>query len=471
MPDNTTPTPHTHRPQMVACTAVHRLPDGEVRLLGAVEQVTGAMTRVEMSNSTDAHLPKTMRLLVDAGIGQGREADRWQMPAAAKDVDALILTHGHLDHIGSIPALIEGGFDKPIVSTQATLAIARISLDDSLGMSGATDREVEHFLKRFDALAHAIPYDVAGGDALGFVGSITFKEAGHILGSASVDICSSTSRVIVSGDLGRPNSPILRDANTVWSSAQPVDVLVMESTYGSKSHAHGHDDIEKKLEDIVNSAARRKAKVLIPSFAIGRTQLLMYFLNELVESKRIPAIPVAIDTPMGQLVTDVYAHARQLFDKEALAKIARGDDPLAFDTLFTVKRGADSQRLVDAEGPMIVIAGSGMCAGGRILRHLKAGLPDPECTVLFAGYQGVGTRGRLIQQAQKTAAHVTIDGEDIPVRCRIDTLQGLSAHADRDELLTWASHIANVKRVALHHGEVDSQRALVSYAQTKGYTA
>jgi metallo-beta-lactamase family protein len=173
---------------------------------------------------------------------------------------------------------------------------------------------------------------------------------------------------------------------------------------------------------------------------------------------------------MGTLVTDVYKHARKLFDKESLAKISRGDDPLEFDKLFVVRRGGDSARLVEQDGPLIVIAGSGMCSGGRILRHLKKGLPDPECTVLFVGHQSYGSKGRVIQEAKTTGKHVYIDGQDIPVRCRIDTLRGLSAHADRDELLAWAGKIPNVKRLALHHGEVESQKALVTYAAARGYT-
>jgi metallo-beta-lactamase family protein len=447
-------------PEIVACTAVHPLADGEVRLLGAVETVTGAMTRVEIGGK---------KVLVDCGIGQGREAESWEMPDAARDVDAVILTHGHLDHIGSVPRLIEKGFNKPILATKATLDIARISLDDALGMNGANDREIERFMARFNQLAKSIPYDVYGAHLPGFNLSIGFREAGHILGSASVEITSSASRIILSGDLGRPHSPILRDANEQWRDDKPVDVVVMESTYGSRNHEHGHDDIEKKLADVVNDAFKRKAKVLIPSFAIGRTQVLMYFLNELVEAGKIPAIPVAIDTPMGQLVTDVYKNARKLFDKESLRKIAQGDDPLDFEELFSVRRGKDSHRLVESDGPMIVIAGSGMCQGGRIMRHLKAGLPDPETTVLFVGHQSVGTKGRVIQEAKETGKKVYIEGEEIPVRCRIDTLRGLSAHADRDELLTWVGHIPNVKRVALHHGEVSAQHALCDHASEKGF--
>jgi metallo-beta-lactamase family protein len=194
------------RPEVVPHTEAHALPDGELRLLGAVRQVTGAMTRIEMGGK---------RILVDCGIAQGR--DRGGFPEAARDVDALVLTHGHLDHIGHVPTLLERGFDRPIFATSATLEIAKLSLEDSLGMSGASDREIERFLTRFKELARPCAYG-ARGEVLGL--SLTFHEAGHILGSASVELESAKSRVIVSGDLGRPESPILRDPNTAWTNGR-----------------------------------------------------------------------------------------------------------------------------------------------------------------------------------------------------------------------------------------------------------
>lgn len=448
-----------HHLEIAACTAVHRLPDGEARLLGAVDVVTGAMTRVETGGK---------RLLVDCGVGQGREARSWKFPEAAKDVDAVILTHGHLDHIGSLPVLLDSGWEKPILATRATLDIARISLEDALGMQRASDREIEQFLRRFEKLAKAIPYDAPGGHLPGFKGAITFREAGHILGSASVEILTDQSRVILSGDLGRPHSPILKDFFTGWQDARAVDLVIMESTYGARSHEHSHDDIERDLERVVKDAAARRGKILIPSFAIGRTQVLLWFLNNLVENGKIPEVPVALDTPMGTLVTETYSRCRRLFDRETLEKIQRGDDPLDFENLFVVKRGKDSARLMDTKGPMIIIAGSGMCTGGRIVHHLEDGLPDPGCTVLFVGHQAVGTTGRKIQEAAKAGGTVWMNHTEVPVRARIETLRGLSAHADRDELLDWLGHIPNVKRVALHHGEADAQHALIDYAKTHG---
>lgn len=440
-------------PPILAHTENHPIPDGEVRLLGAVRQVTGAMTRVE----TGRH-----RLLVDCGVAQGHDA--MAFPDAARDVDALVLTHGHLDHIGNVPTLLERGFDKPIYATQATLQIAKLSLEDSLGMQRASDREVTRFLEHFQKLSRPLPYerrvDLFGDSRV----SLRFHEAGHILGSASAEIVSSASRVIVSGDLGRPDSPILRDPNTAWEKGRPVDLVVMESTYGSRDHDHSHDDIERDLERILKDAILHKAKVLIPAFAIGRTQTLLWFLNNLVEAHRIPPVPVFIDTPMGLAVTKTYRQFQRLYDKESLDKLARGDDPLDFHDLFEIKKGKDSHRLDDIEGPMIIIAGSGMVTGGRIIGHMIDGLPNPHTTVLFVGYQGEGTPGRRIQDAAKHGGRVRLDGEEVQVRARIATLKGLSAHADRKELLRWLGHIPDVRRVALHHGDVAAQESFVSWA-------
>jgi metallo-beta-lactamase family protein len=453
-------------PEVVACTAVHPLADGEVRLLGAIECVTGAMTRVDIGGK---------KLLVDCGIGQGREASRWVFPDEARGVDAVLLTHGHLDHIGSLPHLLDGGFDKPILATTATLDIARISLEDSLTMQRASFREIKWFLETFDKLAHPLAYDRSGGPAGALNLNITFREAGHILGSSSVDIVSDKSRVILSGDLGRPGSPILKDAFTQWPGTgpegRPVDVVVMESTYGSRDHEHGHDDIAEMLLKVVKETAAKKGKIFIPAFAIGRTQVLLYFLNELVESGRLQRVPVALDTPMGLLVTETYTKFKKLYDAETIHKLSRGDDPLDFDELYVSKKGRDSARLRDAPGPMIIIAGAGMITGGRIINHLvEGGLADERNTLLFVGHQSVGTPGRRIQEAARAhqsgaGGSIWLDGEEVQVRCRIETLRGLSAHADRKELKTWLSAIPNVKRVALHHGEVSAQHDLVAYIE------
>lgn len=443
--------------EIVACERTHRLPDGELTLLGAHRSVTGAMSRVESGG---------VRLLVDCGVPQGREARDFHFPDAARDVDAVLLTHGHNDHVGSLPALLEGGFSAPIYATAATIAVTRLSLEDSLAMMRVSPAEVRAFLARFDALTKPFPYDTSRELAFrnGKKASIAFREAGHILGSASVEITTEASRVVLSGDLGRPNAPILRDPNTTWDTSRPLDLVVVESTYGSRDHAHGHDDVLADLERVLLGAVADKSRVLVPSFAIGRTQTLLYFLNELVESGKIPHFPVALDTPMGLSVTDTYKRFSRIFDKESLDKMAHGDDVLDWDTLFSVTRGRDSRKLRDLPGPMLIIAGSGMCTGGRIVGHLIDGLPDPSTVVLFVGHQAEGTPGRRIQEAAKTGGRVRLDGEEVLVRARIETLKGLSAHADRGELCDWLSHLPKPKRIALHHGDEDAQHDFVRYA-------
>lgn len=446
-------------PEVVPHTELHPLRDGSVELLGAVRQVTGAMTRVDLGG---------VKILVDCGIAQGRDAARWTFPEAARDVDAVVLTHGHQDHIGSLPALLEGGFDKPIYLTRGTLAIASISLEDSLSFGSTSPAEQERFLRRFRELARPIEL----GDRTSIAGSQTkaavdlwLREAGHILGSSSAELRSAESRVLCSGDLGRPNSPLLRDPESSWSDDAPFDVVVLETTYGDRDHAHGRDDIARDLERILRDAIERRGPILVPSFAIGRTQTLLYFINELVESGTIKGLPVAIDTPMGLAITETYQSFSRLFDRDALDRLAHGDDPLDFEDLFAVRRGRESARLGEVDGPILIIAGSGMCTGGRIVGHLVRELGDPRATVLFVGHQADGTPGRAIQDAgRRPGSTVRLDGQTIPVRAKIERLNGLSAHADRAELVRWLGHLPRVRRVALHHGEVAAQEDFATYA-------
>lgn len=440
-----------------ALTATHPLPDGEVRLLGAWKSVTGSMTRVETGGA---------RLLVDCGVGQGAEAASFRLSEEAFDVDAVILTHGHTDHVGSLPALVARGFDRPIFGTRATLDIAELSLADGMRLEGASDAQVRRFVDRFRRLSEAVKYDRPTG-APGFRGTFCLREAGHILGSSSVEIVSSGSRVIVSGDLGRPDTPLLRDFNETWDADRPVDLVVMETTYGDRTHDHTHADVEQQLERIVRRAVQDGGHILVPAFAIGRVQTLLYHLNTLVEARRVPNILVAVDTPMGLEVTELYEQSRHLFDDDAREKLRHGDDPLEFRDLYAVRKGRDSVRLRDVKDPVLIIAGSGMCNGGRIVGHLVELLPRRETCVVFVGYQAPGTPGRRILDAAGTGERVWLGGEDVPVRASIERLQGLSAHADQHELWRWLKAIPNVRAVALHHGEPDAQAAMKRYIEAQ----
>ncbi|MDX2021262.1 MAG: MBL fold metallo-hydrolase [Deltaproteobacteria bacterium] len=440
---------------ILPCTPSHSVPSGQVTLLGAITSVTGAMTLVEMGGA---------RLLVDCGVAQGREAETWRFPKTSlQKLDAVILTHGHNDHVGSLPALIESGFSGRIYGTRATLDLARLVIEDGLRLQRASSRDTQAFLTAFDKQRTQVPYNEAFVPD-GFKGSVNMQEAGHILGSCSVELHTSDGRVICSGDLGRPNSPILRDFNKQWNTSRPVDLVVMESTYGDDEHNMTHEDVEARLETIVNRAVADGGHILVPAFAIGRTQTLIYHLNTLIEAKRIPDIGVAIDSPLGLRVTELYQRGRSLFDKEALDKFQQGDNPLDFNTLYAVNRAADSARLRDVKEPLLIIAGSGMCTGGRIVGHLKDLLPLPQTCVVFVGFQAPGTPGAAIQAAKRTRDTVWLDHEAVPVNAHIESLSGLSAHADRKELWQWLSAIPHVKRVALHHGEIKAQESFAAWA-------
>ena len=399
-------------------TPRHELPGGEVTILGSDRAVTPTAHVVRMGETT---------LLVDCGISiPGRET---VLDEVVPQLDAVILTHAHNDHIGGLPDLLAAGFEGPIYAHGATLEIAEALLPDGMRIQRARSAEIRRFKERFAAQKRVVRY--GANCSLGESTDVVFalREAGHILGSASVELRSKDSRVIFSGDLGRPGSPILNDFNTTWTSERPVDLVVVETTYGDREHAQEPGDIELELERAIQRALRDGGHILVPSFAIGRTQVLLYHLNTLVEAGRIPFLPVAIDTPLGLKITETHQHFRRLFDREALDKIAKGDDPLDFDHLYAVKKGRESAYLRDIKESMLIIAGSGMCTGGRIVGHLKELLPRPETDVIFVGYQAAGTPGRAIQ-ARAEDAHLG-RGSHGPTRWRRSAPAGSRDHPPR----------------------------------------
>ena len=435
--------------EIVATTQEHKIPEGRVLLLGAMDQVTGAMTLIEQ--------PGGQSLLIDCGSPIGKVAEDWLLPSEAIGAEALLLTHGHTDHVSGLADLLAAGFRKPIYGTFATLELTRLNMRDGLRLQGESNGAIRSFLKSFNRLAKEIKYNQTVDELGDFAGQAVFREAGHIMGSASIDITTPNARVLCSGDLGRPDSPILEDYNTTYPDGPPIDLLVMESTYGNREHKTHSKEVEEELEHAIKHALRDGGHILVPAFAIGRTQTLLYHLNTLVESGRIEDLPVALDSPMGIKVTELYSESRELFDEEARALLSRGDDPLEFEDLYAVNRHKHSVQLRDVPDPMLIIAGSGMCTGGRIVGHLQELLPVKETCVLFVGYQAAGTPGRAIQEAARTQGTVRIGREEVVVRAEIKTMSGLSAHADRQELKAWLDAVPTPKRVALHHGEASVQ--------------
>ncbi len=442
------------------CTPTHIFNDGELVMLGAYDRVTPTMNWVKFGKS---------EFLVDCGI-----ADYYSdIPSEALNAETVLLTHAHNDHLSGLARLISDGKLKHILATPPTLEIALIQLKDGLRLNGVANSEIQKITRRFMEIKQPVVY--GSKTVLDEVDTTCcFVEAGHILGSASIELCSKNSRIVISGDLGRPGSPILRDYNTSWSKDRTVDLVLLETTYGDREQETAPSDLADSLEKAILHALKDGGHILVPTFAIGRAQILLYLLNELVEAKRLPKLPVAIDTPMGISVTETYKKFEKLYDREYIKKLEQGDDPINFDNLFAVHKTKDSYRIADLKESFLILSGSGMCTGGRIINHLVSLLPKPETDLIFVGYQAPGTIGHDLQKIGENKAeqdnyhYVEIKGQRVEVRANITTLRGMSAHADRGELADWLSHISDIKTLALHHGEPDAQKSFANYILEKG---
>jgi metallo-beta-lactamase family protein len=403
----------------------------EITFLGATGTVTGSRYLVD----TD-----TRRILVDCGLFQGlkqlRLRNREPFPVDPPSIDAVVLTHAHLDHSGYIPLLVRSGFSGPIYCTPATRDLCGILLPDSGHLQEEeasyanregyskhhpaeplyTEREAIRSLDRL----FAVPFDeeVDLGEGV----SVRFHPAGHILGAAMAELIAGGTRVLFSGDLGRPDDPLLPAPARIAAA----DYLVVESTYGDRSHPPG--EAGDHLAEVIQRTARRGGVVLIPSFAVGRAQHLLYLLHRLKRESRIPDLPVFLDSPMAGRATGLFRDASEgqrldESERKAICSVAR-----------PVETVADSKRIDAMSFPRIIISASGMATGGRVLHHLKVFAPDPKNTILFAGYQAMGTRGARMLAG---AASVKIHGGDVPVRAEVVMLENMSAHADASEILGW----------------------------------
>lgn len=436
-----------------------------LRFLGAARNVTGSSYLVE-ANGT--------RVLVDCGLFQEREFQgrNWDpFPVPPDSIDAVLLTHAHLDHCGLLPKLARDGFRGPVFCTGATAEITAIILMDAAHIQ---EQDAEYKRRRHEREGRRGPYpeiplyttaDAAAclpqlspvdyGKEIKIGGSIraTFLDAGHVLGSSIIRLRvgeGGASRTIVfSGDLGRWDKVIMNDPTMV----READYVLVESTYGNRLH-ESVQDVDATLREVIISTAEKKGNVVIPTFALERAQEVLYHLNGLVENNHIPHLPVFLDSPMAAKVTDVYERYPGLMDKETLRLIRQGDEPFDFPGLKVVATADESMAIAEHNGSAIIIAGSGMCTGGRIKHHLVNNIGRPESTILFVGYQARGTLGRQIVDGAK---EVRILGLKHPVLARIARIDGLSAHADREELMRWLSGLSRApRRVFVVHGEEEA---------------
>ncbi|MDO8715914.1 MAG: MBL fold metallo-hydrolase [Dehalococcoidales bacterium] len=452
----------------------------KLTFLGAARNVTGSRYLLGVNN---------LRLLVDCGLYQEREflGRNWEpFPVPPSSLDAVLLTHAHLDHCGFIPKLVREGFRGRIYGTAATNEITRITLMDTarIQMEDAEFKRKRHEregrkgphpeipLYTIDDAEASFPYlsSVNYGETVRLGDGIeaTFHDAGHVLGSAMIKLKvrqdNQERTIIFSGDIGRYGKPILREP-TLFDEA---DYVLVESTYGDRPL----DPLEKsagQLAEHINATVKKGGNIVIPSFALERTQEVMYYLNKLMTEKRIPHLMVFIDSPMAINITEVFKRHSELFDGEMTALLRQGKSPFDCPCLKLTRTADESKAINNIKGTAIIIAGAGMCTGGRIKHHLVNNISRPESTILFVGYQAVGTLGRQIVDG---AEEVRILGQYYPVRAGIVYANSFSAHADRDELLHW---LVAFKRPPRHlfvtHGEVGASEHLAGLVREQmGWT-
>jgi metallo-beta-lactamase family protein len=445
---------------------------------GATREVTGSCHILHVNGST---------VLLDCGLFQGHRADvqrkNQAVPVEIASIDAIVLSHAHMDHAGRLPFLAREGFAKKIFATTATVDLCEPMLADAAHIQ-EQDAEflARHHKERPDPLyaardavratelMHGVRYDDPFDVVPGL--RVTFVDAGHILGSASVILdCTSggtTKRLVFSGDIGRPGLPIIRDP----VPPPGAHMVIMESTYGNRDHTSvaGAKD---ELARVVRETAARGGRVMIPAFAVGRTQEIVLALHELAEAGSIPRVPVYIDSPLATKATAVFDEHREVYD-DSEAFIRAHQDPTArlfdFPMVHYTQSVEESKALNQRNGPMVIIAASGMAESGRILHHLANGAPDPRNTVLVVGFMAEGTLGRRIVEKAPT---IRIYGDDVPLRARVEIINGYSAHADRTELRAWIDEVRaqspSLSGVWLVHGEPEAQDAFASTLNANGY--
>jgi len=446
----------------------------KLQFLGAAQNVTGSRHLLEADGT---------RVLVDCGFYQERQfkARNWEAFAVPPDsIDAVLLTHAHLDHCGLLPKLVREGFKGKIYCTAATAKIAQIILLDSAKIQ---EEDAKYKLKRHKREGRKGPYPVVPlytiEDAeaclplfehVTYRKSIeisdeveaTFYDAGHVLGSSIIRVKvrqEGQERIILfSGDIGRPDRPIVCDP-TVFHRA---DYVFIESTYGDRLH-QGPEDTKKMIGEVINSTIKAGGNIIVPSFALERSQEVLYYINELLLEGTIPQLKVFLDSPMATRVTRVFKHHAELFDEKMTEFVKRHKSPFDLPGLELAGKAKESKAINRIKGPIMVIAGSGMCTGGRVKYHLVNNISRPECTIMFVGYQAIGTLGRRIVNGEKK---VRILGQEYEVKARVVRIHGFSAHADRNELLEWLKELeAPPRGVFVVHGEAESARSFGDYVK------
>ena len=403
------------------------------------------------------------RLLIDCGFFQGpavaEEQNKKPFPYEPKTITALLVTHAHLDHIGRIPLLMRNGFSGTIYSTSATKDMAAAMFQDSLSLLGEEAKRHGHEplytsedVDRAFALWRTIPY----GERMALPGNLafTFRDAGHILGSAMAEILYQGKKIVFTGDLGNSPSPLLHDTEVITDATY----LIIESVYGDRNHER-RDERRNRLEDALEDAIRWGGTLLIPVFSVERTQTLLYEMNALLEDGKIPSVPVFVDSPLALRITEIYRKRMDEMNSKVKERVRSGDDVFQFSKLKFTHTPQESAAIEKVPGPKIIIAGSGMSHGGRIMRHEARYLPDPKSTLLIIGYQVPGSLGRELQSGAKK---VIVSGQMIPVRARVVTLSGYSAHKDSDGLFAFVEGTADtLKKVFVVMGEPKSSLFLV----------
>ncbi|MDY6875632.1 MAG: MBL fold metallo-hydrolase [Chloroflexota bacterium] len=448
----------------------------EIQFLGAAQTVTGSQHLVSVSNIGSSG--QCSRILLECGLFQGKRRESFEhnrnLPFDAASVDALALSHAHIDHSGNIPNLVRSGFQGSIYCTFATRDLCSAMLRDSAyiqehdvayvnkkrarkGLPPVepiyTHTDAIACLEHFVSVGYNRPVPIAPGVRC------TFLDAGHILGSAiillEVEEGPRQTRLLFSGDLGRHDMPILRDP----APAPQADVLIIESTYGDRRHSL-HEKAEQRLCDLIGETCSHGGKVIIPAFSVGRTQEIVYSLHRLVSVHKLPDVPVFVDSPLAVNVTGVFRLHPECYDEELHQFVAqdRHPDPFGFNRLQYIRNTEASKALNNLEGPAVIISASGMCEAGRVQHHLKHAIGDPRNAVLIVSWQAPYTLGRRLVEQQKV---VKIFGREYPLCARVETINGYSAHADRDGLLGWAKPIArDLRHAFVVHGDPDPAAAL-----------